>query len=120
MSLKVNLASYINVCVSTGMINRAFSTLMTYRNQYNAKNDGPPSFIGISVYNTLLHGYAEKGNLNKIKEILNIMQNDGIILNHQSFAAIFECFGRLEMNDNNLIELQKYVKKLKNLVNILK
>jgi hypothetical protein len=50
-----------------------------------------------------------QGNLNKVKEIHEILRRDRIPLSAQSFAALFECIGRLPEDATNYEVLREYV-----------
>lgn len=97
-SLAVSLSAYLDCCVSTGMLNRGFVTLLNYRYKYKKYSGSATKINDISLYNILIHGYAEKENLIKVKEILAILKEDLIDGNHQTYAAVFECLGRLSWN----------------------
>jgi hypothetical protein len=45
--------------------------------------------------------------MNKVKEIYEILQNDRIPLTAQSFAALFECIGRLPAHNATSCEVLK-------------
>lgn len=95
-SLSINLASYIEVCSGNGITNRGFQCLLYYRDKYKQFKQH------ISLYNFALAGFAEQGNLPKIKEVLDVLKTDNIECNAQSYAAIFECLGRMKKCDNTL------------------
>ena len=101
-SLAVSLSAYLDCCVSTGMLNRGFVTLLNYRYKYKKLSGAATKINDISLYNMLIHGYAEKENLIKVKEILAILKEDLIDANHQTYAAVFECLGRLLLNPASL------------------
>lgn len=63
----------------------------------------------------VLSGFAEKANLPKITEVLNILKADNIERNAQSYAAIFECLGRLDTSDDKLL-LKFQEEALKNVI----
>lgn len=54
----------------------------------------------ICLFNILLHGYAEKENLTKVREIISLIQEDQLQMTAQSFAAVFEVLGRIHLNSN--------------------
>ncbi|KAL5280867.1 POLRMT family protein [Megaselia abdita] len=108
-SLSINLATYLNVCVSAGMTNRGLSTLIAYR--LKTKSQPLSSLINIKLYNILLHGFAELGDFEKIHTILKCCREDHIALNHQSYAAILEAIGREEPNPENTNKLKEYLDK---------
>ena len=101
-SLAVSLSAYLDCCVSTGMLNRGFATLLNYRYKYKKYSGSATKISDINLYNILVHGYAEKENLIKVKEILAILKEDLIDANHQTYAAVFECLGRLLLHPASL------------------
>lgn len=109
-ALRLNLTTYLNVCVSVGLQNRGLSTLLTYR-QRAQKHNSTNNLITIDLYNILLHGYAEKGSFERFRDIFALIEEDGLRFNEQTFAAIFECLGRLESSADNIEKIQKYIKK---------
>ncbi|KNC31315.1 hypothetical protein FF38_14279 [Lucilia cuprina] len=109
-ALRLNLTTYLNVCVSVGLQNRGLSTLLTYR-QRAQKHSATNNLITIDLYNILLHGYAEKGSFERFRDIFNLIEEDGLKFNEQTFAAIFECLGRLEMSPDNTEKIKMYIKK---------
>ncbi|CAO1371112.1 unnamed protein product [Diamesa hyperborea] len=101
-SLAVSLSAYLDCCVSTGMLNRGFVTLLNYRYKYKKYSGSATKINDINLYNILVHGYAEKENLIKVKEILAILKEDLIDANHQTYAAVYECLGRVLLNPASL------------------
>jgi hypothetical protein len=54
-----------------------------------------------------------QGNLNKVKEIHEILRRERLPLSAQSFAALFECIGRLPADDASTYQLlKKYVEEM--------
>jgi DNA-directed RNA polymerase, mitochondrial len=118
-SLAMTLSAYLDVCVTNGMLNRAFQTICHYRYRHQ-RFAGAIQVNDINVYNILMHGYAEKGNFLKISEILQMLMEDKIQLNQQSFAAIFESLGRLEVKPDVMKKLEYYRSEAAKLVSVLK
>lgn len=104
--------------MSAGLHNRALSTIFTYRQRSKTKSHSINNLITIDLYNILLHGYAEKGSFKDFKEIFALIEEDGIAFNEQTFAAIFECLGRLESSDENTKLIEHYIKNAESMVNI--
>lgn len=96
-SLSINLASYLEVCTGNGISNRGLQSLLFYRDKYKKYK------LSVDLYNMVLGGFAEKANFPKITEVLGILKADNIQCNAQSYAAIFECIGRLEQRDDELL-----------------
>lgn len=106
-TLVSNLATYLHLSVSAGMINRGFATLLTYR--FKCKRiKSMIKLTDIKLYNILLSGYADKANFGKIKEILAILKEDKIACTPQTYAAIFECLGRVPSSNGNSKQIRKY------------
>lgn len=106
-----NLSSYLDLCVSTGMLNRGLATVLNYRHRYKKVSS---TFLSIGLYNILLHGFAGNGQLEKVREILGILHKDHIPLDHQSYAAVLETIGRVtetgtDVEDNHLTFLRSHL-----------
>ncbi|EDS26609.1 DNA-directed RNA polymerase, mitochondrial [Culex quinquefasciatus] len=104
-SFHFTLHAYLDICLTTGMINRAYATVLNYRHKRNRK------CLDVEIYNILMHGYAEKGNLLKLKDIMKILKEDSIEPNAQTYAAIFECLGRLETTDELRADARTYLQE---------
>uniref|UniRef100_A0A1Q3FEP1 DNA-directed RNA polymerase n=1 Tax=Culex tarsalis TaxID=7177 RepID=A0A1Q3FEP1_CULTA len=99
------LTAYLDICLTSGMINRAYATVLNYRHRRNRK------CLDVEIYNILMHGYAEKGNLLKLNDIMKILREDHIEPNAQTYAAIFECLGRLETTDELRADARAYLQE---------
>lgn len=97
-SLVMSLNAYVDCCVTNGMINRGLLTVLNFRNKYAKNSKSAVKVNDIHVYNRLIHGYAEKENLQKCKELMTIIQEDEIKPNEQTFANYLECIGRMSEN----------------------
>ncbi|KAB0793054.1 hypothetical protein PPYR_12674 [Photinus pyralis] len=102
------LTAYIEVCNYLKSPQRALNALIFHRNhKHNAKKVFP-SIKNINVYNGLMRGFAAKGNYEKIEEILSYVAEERIDLNVQSYAAIFECLGRMNADDGHLKRIRSH------------
>lgn len=106
-SFHVTLSAFLDICISTGMINRAYATVLNYRHKKIKQA------IDVGIYNTLLHGFAEKANIHRIKDILHILREDKIKRNPQTYAAIFECLGRMEFTEQLKAEARAFLEEAK-------
>ncbi|EAT46999.1 AAEL001847-PA [Aedes aegypti] len=104
-SFHVTLHAYLDICLSSGMINRAYATVLNYRHKRKRK------VTDVEIYNILMHGYAEKGIILKIKDILKILKEDNIEPNPQTYAAIFECLGRMETTEDVEKDARTYLEE---------
>ncbi|XP_001356998.3 DNA-directed RNA polymerase, mitochondrial [Drosophila pseudoobscura] len=110
-ALQINLHTYLNVCVSANMLSRALSTIIAYRSRIK-KSSSPrltEGLLTIDLYNILLHGYAGKGSFERFEDIFKLLEEDGLTFNEQTYAAIFECLGRLEPDEQNQQKLTQYI-----------
>ncbi|XP_021914450.1 DNA-directed RNA polymerase, mitochondrial isoform X2 [Zootermopsis nevadensis] len=107
-----NLYAYLEACVSCGLLNRALFSLLFYHSRSkHSKYTSPANET--KLFNILLHGFARKGNLNKVREIHQILQKDKIPLSAQSYAAFFECVGRLPADNASSYQvLSEFVKEM--------
>lgn len=103
-SLGITLRAYLDCCVQNGMLNRGYLTIMNYRSRYKRLSSGI-KITDVNLYNLLIQGFAEKMNLQKVKELMNFLKEDEIKPNNQTFASFFECLGRLSTNPD---EMEKY------------
>lgn len=114
-ALLINLTTYINVCVSANMLSRALSTIFVYRSRgkkLQSQKDKPSNnIITIDLYNILLHGYAGKGSFERFQELFKFIHEDGLQFNEQTYAAIFECLGRVESDEKNVQLIEQYIKE---------
>lgn len=113
-AIVLNLTTYLNICVSNNMLSRGLTTLLSYREKYKRLGSSNNT-LSVDLYNILLHGYAGKANFDKIKEICAILNEDRTNYNPQTFAAIFECLGRLEPTEHNRKLLEKFRHKAENM-----
>uniref|UniRef100_A0A1L8DGQ1 DNA-directed RNA polymerase n=2 Tax=Nyssomyia neivai TaxID=330878 RepID=A0A1L8DGQ1_9DIPT len=107
--LFTNISAYLELCVASGMLNRGLSTFLNYRNRW--KRFKITRNFDIRLYNILLQGYAEKGNVVKVMDIMNILKMDGVEMNVQTFACIIEAIGRQVPDMDNTKLLQKILKE---------
>ncbi|TDG46587.1 hypothetical protein AWZ03_007025 [Drosophila navojoa] len=112
-ALVINLTTYLNVCVSANMLNRALSTIFAYRSRAKKSYQSTPgmNLITIDLYNILLHGYAGKGSFDRCQELCKLINDDGLAFSEQTYAAIFECLGRVEPNAQNQEFIEQYIAK---------
>lgn len=110
-SLLQNLTVYLGVCAhNAGMINRGLSTLLAYR-QRCKKTGGRLDIADVQLYNILLVGYAGDANLGKVREILALMREDSIAPVAGTYAAVFECLGRLAMAKQCDVEVRRLLRE---------
>lgn len=110
-SLQQNLTVYLGVCVhNAGMINRGLSTLLAYR-QRCKKTGGRLEITDVQLYNILLVGYAGDANLGKVREILALIREDGIAPVAGTYAAVFECLGRMAAAKHNDMDSRRLLRE---------
>ncbi|XP_052893236.1 DNA-directed RNA polymerase, mitochondrial [Anopheles moucheti] len=102
-SFQMTLNAYLDICITTGMVNRAYATTLNYRHKRKRRE------FDVGTYNQLIHAYAGKGNLSRVKDIVRVMREDSITPNAQMYAGILECLGRLEPTAEVLKLAKQYV-----------
>lgn len=86
-----SLAAYIDMCCTLRNVQRAYNALNYHKYKMTT---GTPPINSINVYNALLKGYGQIGDLSKLEEILHSMKSDKLSPNVQTFVYLFECIGR--------------------------
>lgn len=115
-SIAMSLHAYLDCCVQNSMLNRGFATILNYRSKLSRSNSGI-KITDIELFNTLLHGFAEKENLLKVKEIMNILREDQIRPNSQTFANYLECLGRISRSPSSMAKFHLTPEELSKLIN---
>ncbi|ROT79014.1 DNA-directed RNA polymerase, mitochondrial [Penaeus vannamei] len=90
--------------INVGMLNRATHTLLYYRRLSKYTNGMRVSSIG--PFRILLQGHAEKGNFNKMEELLRCMQEEKIPADQAVYGALLSCLGRQLESFNNTRNIQ--------------
>lgn len=90
MQLRMSLRAFIEVCVHANMLDQAMSALHFHRHRSKEQKKGVP-VVDVGIYNRLISGYAAKGKLPRVRDILRTMEHDHIKPNAATFAALLEC-----------------------------
>uniref|UniRef100_A0A182W7N9 DNA-directed RNA polymerase n=1 Tax=Anopheles minimus TaxID=112268 RepID=A0A182W7N9_9DIPT len=104
-SFQMTLNAYLDICITTGMVNRAYATTLNYRHKRKRRE------FDVGTYNQLIHAYAGKGNFSRVKDIVRVMREDSITPNAQMYAGILECLARLEPTAEVLKQAKQYVQE---------
>ncbi|CRL00537.1 CLUMA_CG013798, isoform A [Clunio marinus] len=119
--LTYSLKAYLECCVNIGMINRAYYSIINHRYKSSHSNNSSSNhaikLTDVCLYNTLIHGYAERENLQKVQELMNIIKEDKIQPNAQTFANFLECLGRILINQRSMEKYHLNADDLIKLVN---
>ncbi|KAK4327691.1 hypothetical protein Pmani_001842 [Petrolisthes manimaculis] len=110
-SFNQSLATYISVCMSLGMTNRATHTLLYYRQlaQHTTRKNFAQIIKTVLPYNIVLRGLAEKGNYSKMVEVMKCLQADNIRVDETTFACLLECLGRQCESPANTTEINTWL-----------
>lgn len=92
------LLTHLQLLCSLGMVKEGTHILQYYRARGNRAQE-QEKVTDIRIYNTLLHGFASNGLYRSVEELLTHMKEDGIVMNPQTFAAIFECIERSQLHN---------------------
>lgn len=101
-SLAHSLTAYLDCCLQNGMLNRGFMTILNYRHRVKRDYSSGIKIVDVKLYNVLIHGYAEKENLQKVRELMMILREDEIKPNEQTYANCLECLGRLSTSPKSM------------------
>lgn len=104
------LAAYVELCSILKNPSRGLNALNVYSNKVAASKLFPP-LKSINVYNAALKGFASSGNFPKMLEVIKMIKNAEVDLNVQSYAAILQCLGRCNIDNNYLKEIRIYGKE---------
>ncbi|CAK1587142.1 unnamed protein product [Parnassius mnemosyne] len=96
------LTAHLQLLCSFNMVKEGRQVLQYYR-QRGARVPHHPKVTDVKVYNTLLHGFASLGQVENAKELLSFMEQDGVTLNAQSYAAMFECIERSQIPNKTTV-----------------
>lgn len=108
------LSAFIEVCNVLKAPQRGLNALHFHRARVRRTVDKfIPPLKDVKVYNALLKGFAAKGDFPKIQEVLKYAKEEEVPLDVHSFAAIFECLGRVNADNGHL----KWVKIFANEAN---
>uniref|UniRef100_A0A2S2PVK5 DNA-directed RNA polymerase n=2 Tax=Sipha flava TaxID=143950 RepID=A0A2S2PVK5_9HEMI len=103
-SLNQTLLAYIDLCVCCGFLNRGLATLSHYCYK-SVSNKVPLKITDIRIFTCLMHGFASKGNYEKLKEIWSLLELSQTKPNIQSYAAKFECLvNKKEINQIDILQ----------------
>ncbi|KFB46178.1 DNA-directed RNA polymerase [Anopheles sinensis] len=104
-SFQMTLNAYLDMCITTGMVNRAYATTLNYRHKRKRKE------FDIGTYNQLIHAYAAKGSFARVRDIMRILREDHITPTAQTYAGILECLGRLEPTEEVLNQAKVHLQE---------
>ncbi|XP_045488794.1 DNA-directed RNA polymerase, mitochondrial [Pieris rapae] len=100
--LQRTLSSHLQLLCSLNMVAEADRVLKYYMLR-GSKNALLPQVNNVKIYNILLHGHASLGQLGNAKSVLAQMLANDVAVNAQTFAAMFECVERSEVEEKNTV-----------------
>ncbi|XP_037513108.1 DNA-directed RNA polymerase, mitochondrial [Rhipicephalus sanguineus] len=90
MQFRMSIRAFVEVCVHANMLDKALSALHYHRHRTREQKKGI-TVVDIGIYNSLIRGYAAKGKLSRVQEIMHTMEHDRIKPNAATFASLLEC-----------------------------
>lgn len=109
------LGAYLEMCSVLKNPNRGLSALLFHKHRVDkGKDDTFLPIKNIKVYNALLKGFAGKGDIQKLEEVVKIIRTEKVKLNIQSYLSILECYGRNNYQDHYLKQIRIYAKEAAN------
>lgn len=90
MQMRVSMRAFVEVCVHANLLDQALSALHFHRHRNKEQKKGI-TVVDIGIYNALIRGYAAKGKLSRVLEVMRTMEHDNIKPNAATFASLLEC-----------------------------
>lgn len=103
------LASFGDVCSVLRNPQRGLNAFNFSRSRSRNSKTKSIAVRNVNVYNSLLKGFAQKRDYNKIKEVLNLMKEAEVPLNIQSHIYVLECLGRIDAKDSQFKDIKMHV-----------
>lgn len=86
------LKSYLHSCINSNMLDRAHAALLWHRYKFmRIDAEARHPVIDTSVYNIMIKGWAVQGKLNRVKELLRLMELSNTKPNLQTYACYLLC-----------------------------
>lgn len=107
------MAAYGDICSALKNPQRGLNALYFFKSKNKYKNKNLAVEIkNVNVYNSLLKGFARKGDYNKMREVLQLMKEAEVPFNIQSHIYVLECLGRINVKDNHLKDIRLSVNEI--------
>lgn len=104
------LAAYSEVCCVVGTPQRGLNAVYVKRSR-SQRFRRPVK--DVRVYSALSKGFAGKGDFVKVQEVLRVAAEEGVEPDAEIYAAVFECLGRINVDNNHLKQIRIYTKEAK-------
>lgn len=116
LSFTHNMKCYVNACISSNMIERAFATLkfITGKNKF-LKFERATTFT--ELYCDIMAKYASMRNWTRVNQIYDTLIADKYPITPQIYMNILDCLGRMKEHTGNVKLIQKFVDKANEQVN---
>lgn len=88
---------YINVCINSNNLNYAKNIIFALK-----KHKSRPGSLFVNksyVYNALLEQIASNGDTKNMFSISQLMRDEEVKFDHQTYAYIFYCVGKMNIKD---------------------
>lgn len=93
------LNSYIEACVYCDFLTLAYNTLHRYLNKFKFLN---VNHVNLEAFNKLIHGFAQKGNIDKVLDVIRMAISCKVDFDYQTFVGCFECLSGLPESPANM------------------
>ncbi|XP_011140975.1 DNA-directed RNA polymerase, mitochondrial isoform X2 [Harpegnathos saltator] len=101
------LLAHIDVYNHNGMLNKGFKLLMLKRSRLSATK-----IPTTAVYNLLIKAYASKLHLGRVSEIYNLMNENHVQLDAETFALMFQMIGNMKSQTKQAEMITKVVEDM--------
>ncbi|XP_032688017.1 DNA-directed RNA polymerase, mitochondrial isoform X2 [Odontomachus brunneus] len=101
------LLACIDVYTQNGMLNKSFKLILSNKKQLNASK-----IPATAVYNLLMKGYASKSHPERVSEIYDLMVEDHVKMDVETFATMFQVIGNMKSQTKQMEMLTKVIKDM--------
>lgn len=85
-----SLKAYLNACFQSDLHERAHRSVIWYRSKFR-ENKKHLQYLDASVFNCLLRGWADIGNLNRFNEVLSMMKSVNMPKDMKIYSRLLLC-----------------------------
>lgn len=101
------LLTYIDVYTQNGMLNRSLKLILSKKKRLDTSR-----IPTTAVYNLLMKGYASASRLEKVSEIYNLMNENCVQMNAETFALMFQMIGNMKSQTKQMEIVMKIIKDM--------
>lgn len=106
------LAAYGDICSVLKNPQRGLNAFYFAKNKGKSRKSKTIVLKNVNVYNSILKGFAQKGDYSKMKDVISLIKDANVQRNVQSHIYMLECLGRINIKDSRLKDISEYVNEM--------